>query len=186
MAAQTHDKRALRSRQALLSAFFGLVLERRYDEIKVDDVVARAGVSRSTFYEHFKGKDDLLALSIRYPFASLANAVRRADNVAELTMVLQHFWENRAIARGIFSGAVRRKTIAVLIELVDERLRAEADAMPNSLIIPRKLVAIQLAESLLAPTTAWLAGESECSAEALAVALRRIVAASIASVSRRA
>jgi AcrR family transcriptional regulator len=50
---ETRDKRTQKTRQALLGAFFGLVLERRYDEIKVADILERARVGRSTFYEHF-------------------------------------------------------------------------------------------------------------------------------------
>ena len=41
-----NDKRVERTREALFGAFFDIVLSRPYDEIKVDDIVRRAGVSR--------------------------------------------------------------------------------------------------------------------------------------------
>jgi hypothetical protein len=53
-----------------------------------------------------------------------------------------------------------------------------------SLIIPVRLAAIQLAEGLLAPTAAWLTGDAQCSAEALALALRRTATATISALSR--
>jgi AcrR family transcriptional regulator len=179
---ETHDKRVQRTRQALLRAFFGLVLERRYDEIKVADILERSGVGRSTFYEHFSGKDAILASSLTGPFEVLAGTTGRADNTAQLTLLLEHFWENRAIARGIFLGPVRRKASAVLVELIEQRLKLDRVDKVAALTIPLRLVAIQLAEGLLAPTTAWLVGEAQCSAGALALALRRTATATVAAL----
>ena len=56
-----------------MAAFFSLVLSQRYHEIRVGDVLVRSGVSRSTFYEHFRNKDELLAASLEGPFQTLAN-----------------------------------------------------------------------------------------------------------------
>mgnify|MGYP006177845307 CR=1 FL=1 len=70
------DPRRRRTRQDLMAAFFSLVLSQRYHEIRVGDVLARSGVSRSTFYEHFRNKDELLAASI----AALADARKRGGN----------------------------------------------------------------------------------------------------------
>jgi AcrR family transcriptional regulator len=181
---QARDKRVERTRQALLGAFFGLVLERRYDEIKVADILERAGVARSTFYEHFSSKDGILASSLYGPFEVLADAARRPDNTAQLVKLLEHFWDNRAMARGIFLGAVRRKTTAVLVNLIEQRLKVDGVDKSVSLIVPLRLAAIQLAESLLAPTAAWLTGEAQCSAEALALALRRTATATVSALSR--
>ena len=183
MEKETRDKRAQRTRQALLGAFFGLVLERRYDEIKVADILERAGVGRSTFYEHFSSKDAILASSLNGPFEVLADSTRRPDNTAQLIALLEHFWENRALARGIFLGATRRKTTAVLVDLIEQRMKIDGVEKPVSLIVPLRLAAIQLAEGLLAPTTAWLTGEARCSANALALALRRTATATISALS---
>jgi AcrR family transcriptional regulator len=181
---ETQDKRVQKTRQALLGAFFGLVLERRYDEIKIGDILERAGVGRSTFYEHFSNKDGILASSIAGPFQVLADATRPADNTAQLILLLEHFWDNRAIARGILLGAVRRKTTPVLVDLIEQRLKIDRADKFASLVIPVRLAAIQLAEGLLAPTAAWLTGDAQCSAEALALALRRTATATISALSR--
>jgi AcrR family transcriptional regulator len=179
---ETQDKRVQRTRQALLQAFFGLVLERRYDEIKIGDILERAGVGRSTFYEHFSSKDGILASSLVGPFQVLADATGERDNTAQLVLLLEHFWDNRAVARGIFLGAVRRKTTPVLIDLIEQRLKSDGTGKAPSLIVPARLAAIQLAEGLLAPTTAWLTGEAQCSAETLAIALRRTSRATLAAL----
>lgn len=53
------DLRAARSRSAIRQAFLTLIAARGYDAVGVKAICARAGVSRTTFYAHFAGKDDL-------------------------------------------------------------------------------------------------------------------------------
>ena len=66
MAVVATDRRIERTREALEGAFIRLILEgRRYDRITIAGLIARAGVGRSTFYEHYRNKDELLAATIR-------------------------------------------------------------------------------------------------------------------------
>lgn len=167
------DVRRQRTRQALLGAFFVLVLQRRYHEVRIDDILAKAGVGRSTFYEHFANKDALLAASLEGPFAILADAVL-LPSVPRLEGVLAHFWQNRALAPGILTGAVRRKVARVLVDMIEQRLKRGHAA---HLRLPVRLAAVALAEVQLAPITAWLNGESACTPRALAQALQDSVRA---------
>ena len=59
-AGQDPDPRRRRTREALQSAFTLLALQRRYHEIRIDDILKASGVSRSTFYEHFATKSECL------------------------------------------------------------------------------------------------------------------------------
>jgi AcrR family transcriptional regulator len=54
------DRRTQRTRHQLGRALVGLVEEKRFDDITVQDVIDRADVGRSTFYTHFRDKEDLL------------------------------------------------------------------------------------------------------------------------------
>src|SRR5437867_644732 len=53
------DRRVRRTTRALIEALVALVLEKRYDAITIQDLLDRADVGRSTFYAHYRGKDDL-------------------------------------------------------------------------------------------------------------------------------
>jgi AcrR family transcriptional regulator len=170
---RTRDRRVIKSRQKLLDAFFTLVLREPYDDITVGDIVARAGVGRSTFYEHFAGKDGLLAASLARPFGMLADTVQERDNTQGLVAILEHFWDNRRFVPGVFTGPTRRHSVAVLVRLIELRLRAAPAARRASLLIPAHLAAIQLAEALFAPITAWATGQTACPPARLAVALRK-------------
>jgi AcrR family transcriptional regulator len=62
-AAGTPDRRVRRTSHALTQALVDLMLEKRYDAITIQDLLDRADVGRSTFYSHYRGKDDLLLRS---------------------------------------------------------------------------------------------------------------------------
>jgi AcrR family transcriptional regulator len=53
------DRRAHRTRKSLRDALVGLMLEKRFDDITVQDILDRADVGRSTFYAHYRDKEDL-------------------------------------------------------------------------------------------------------------------------------
>ena len=59
------DRRTLNTRAVLHDALASLVHEKPYDDIVVKEILARADVARSTFYEHYRDKDDLLEDGMR-------------------------------------------------------------------------------------------------------------------------
>src|SRR5205085_389973 len=56
---QPKDRRSARTQRSLSEALVGLVKEKRFDDITVQEVIDRANVGRSTFYSHFRDKEDL-------------------------------------------------------------------------------------------------------------------------------
>ncbi|MBN9360756.1 MAG: TetR/AcrR family transcriptional regulator [Devosia sp.] len=54
------DRRVRKTREALYSAFISLVVERGYDATSVQDIIDAADVGRTTFYAHFRSKEELL------------------------------------------------------------------------------------------------------------------------------
>ncbi len=162
------DRRTQRTRAALLGAFNRLFLSRRSREIRAADLIAEAGVGRSTFYDHYSSPDDVLLEALRHPFAHLADAAAGQGDAAATLWLAEHFWENRSRARELFDNPRMRDRVSrLLAELVAERL-AEAP-----LILPRELAAAQLAEAALAPLRAWIRGEAPATAAAMAEGLCR-------------
>lgn len=53
--------RIARTRASLLAAGFELLVERPIDAIPIDDLVAKAGVAKGSFFNHFKDKTDFAA-----------------------------------------------------------------------------------------------------------------------------
>ncbi len=54
------DRRQRKTRKAIYQAFEDLVSEKPYAQVTVAQIIDRADIGRSTFYEHFETKDELL------------------------------------------------------------------------------------------------------------------------------
>src|SRR5690606_21046634 len=54
------DRRVDKTRKALRKAISELIEEKPYEDISVTELVERANIARSSFYAHFRDKDDLL------------------------------------------------------------------------------------------------------------------------------
>ena len=160
------------AKTAVLRAFAELIGTKQYDEISVAELIGRAAVSRSSFYEHFNGKQDLLTQSIAGPFQILADGLLCAKQ-PQLVPLLEHFWTNRAFARGVLQGSVRQRAATVLVLEIENRLKRRETESRAKYRLPRRLLAWQLSETTLGLITAWLAGEARCSASELADGLSR-------------
>ena len=155
-----------------LRAFAELIAMRQYDEISVADILGKAQISRSAFYEHFRGKQDLLTRSIASPFKVLADGVLSRAQPA-LVPLLEHFWSNRHFARGVLIGSVRPHAARVLALQIESRLKRCETEFNVRYQLPRRLLAWQLTESMLGLIVAWLTGEARCSAIEMAEGLSR-------------
>jgi AcrR family transcriptional regulator len=65
------DRRVQKTRQLLHRALATLIREKPYESISVRDILDRANVGRSTFYTHFRDKDELLVSAIHDLLASV-------------------------------------------------------------------------------------------------------------------
>jgi AcrR family transcriptional regulator len=68
------DPRIRRTRQMLFQAFQGLLAEKAFDLISVQDITERSTLNRATFYDHFTDKFALLEAMIGERFNALIDA----------------------------------------------------------------------------------------------------------------
>jgi AcrR family transcriptional regulator len=153
---ERQDRRVSRTRQAILQAFIGLVSERRYESIRVSEIIARADVGRSTFYEHYRGKEDLLHASMKWLLEMIADAALPAG-AAQLSFAVAHLWDNRRLARAVVVPPIGLTVRRILTGLVERRLaeRSGPPAEPEEI----QAKAIQIAAAQLALLEAWTKGE---------------------------
>lgn len=166
--AREADRRVQRTRAALRSAFNRLILSRGYDDISPAEIAAAADVGRSTFYEHFRSKEDLLAQAIAPVLEPLAAAGFAAADEPRLAAMLEHFWDNRKLARALMTGRAHAAIARMLAALIETRL---ADVPAPDDALPPALAAVQLAHGRLALVEAWLSGRHGCSAAQIAAAM---------------
>jgi len=65
------DRRSRRTRRLIAEALIALMLEGRYDHITVQEIIDRADVGRSTFYAHYRDKEDVLTSEVERVLALL-------------------------------------------------------------------------------------------------------------------
>jgi len=113
---EKRDPRVVRTRGALDDALKSLLMERRFDEITVQDIAGRAGVNRATFYAHFQDKYDLLEASLteglhKLLFAAVkpGSAFNR-ENLKVFTIAIFDF------LRKVSGGCARRQEFGPLLE----------------------------------------------------------------------
>jgi AcrR family transcriptional regulator len=179
------DRRSRRSRRQLKEALFALILEKGYDTVTIEDITGRADLGRTTFYLHYRDKEDLLLESI----ASMADELIArlpphdwktgealeipGEMVQEaILIVFRHAAENAPLYRIIFRGEGATKTSQRFhsiisqqaILLVQDRLRLG----DLHLQVPADVFANYFAGALLALTTWWLEADTPYSPEEMA------------------
>ena len=161
------DRRLEKTRTAIVAAFLELLFDRPYGQVTIAAIVERANVGRSTFYEHFTGKDDLLRRGLSGPLSVIASTVRRGTRPADLVDTLKHFRENQRIARVLLQTAARHSFSRVLAAEIETAL---GDLRPMSRL-PVSLVAAQIGAALQAAMEPWILSQVPATAETLAEAL---------------
>lgn len=145
------DRRVRRTRAALRDALLDLMAERGYDAVTVQDIIDRADVGRSTFYNHYTDKDALL----RDGFADLRTIVTPPDGTATGTRailrfslpLLRHVHEQRRLVRALFghgAAPVVRQIESLLVGVVREDLAGHPARVPVD-ALARYVVAAHLA-----------------------------------------
>ena len=160
------DRRFDRTQSALLDAFRTLLLQADYDALSVSDIIAEARIGRSTFYEHFQNKDDLLRESMRVVLIPLAEAATGLPS-PQLLFVVRHFGDRSRLARKLLSDPTRRLIWEYLSKLIEQRLGDKAEGS-----LPRALYARQVAAGQLGLLEAWF-NLKNVTAETVAAALTR-------------
>jgi AcrR family transcriptional regulator len=91
------DLRVRRTRDALGDALIGLMQEKPFESIQVQHVLDRAGVGRSTFYAHYRDKDDLFLSDLEDFFEMMSTLLQRykdeSDRVAPINELFTHLAE---------------------------------------------------------------------------------------------
>lgn len=149
---RTPDRRVQKTRKLLHEALVSLLHEKNYDDIVVKEVLDRANVGRSTFYTHFRDKDDLLVNGIRDILNSIRSSkVPAAGNWREKLLwfglpIYEHVDEHRRrnkLKIGPRGRIVLHEQLQrVLVEVISGSMksdlqmrRKEIDPIPTDLLI---------------------------------------------------
>lgn len=161
------ERRAQRTRELLQKTLIELMGEKAYDAITVQHIADQANIGRTTFYLHFKTKDELFischeAMVSKFPIAPLHPLSREELLSPEapegLKSAYQHLEDSRAMLYAIFQGKdsliVMRRIRDWNAQEIETNLRtvfAEEDST-----IPLDVLANYLAGAQIALLHWWL------------------------------
>jgi AcrR family transcriptional regulator len=171
------DRRSARTHDDLLAAFRDLILSLGYDGVTVSNIVDRANVGRSTFYEHSENKDDLFRQSAQRIVGILADTVCEEYERASLEAVVQHFREGRGVLATVNNGTARTVLTRYLAAELETRLALHRRRATRKPALPLSLVAAAIAEAQCGLIVAWLCRPDvtvQHAADALAASSRAI------------
>jgi AcrR family transcriptional regulator len=157
------DERARRTRDRLGNAFVALIHEKPIENVTVQDVLNRAKVGRSTFYLHFRDKNDLLLSQLEVFLETMSTLLsvhkETSYRVAPVAEMFDHIKNQEKLYR-ILADAGRLNDFFDLAEGyfsrgIENRLK-ESERLPK---IPQGELAARafaLAGSLLSLLRWWL------------------------------
>jgi AcrR family transcriptional regulator len=134
------DQRVVRTRNILGDALVSLILEKPFEQITIKQVLARAGVGRTTFYEHFRNKDDLFKSDVEDFCQMMAGLLtrtgaepRRIAPVEELFSHLRDFrdFHDALVAAGK-ADDVRELATHSFARSIEERLQGAGVEMEQA------------------------------------------------------
>lgn len=152
----TADRRVRRTREALTNAMVTLATRKGWSSITVRELLEEADVGRSTFYVHFKSKDDLLFTTFEAMLRSLDSCVEDG-RLAPVRELFAHAGESnafhQALVRARMIDRLYNRGVAIYTETIARRLElAPRPADP----VPPTIRARALAGALFALLEGWV------------------------------
>jgi AcrR family transcriptional regulator len=157
------DPRERRTRDRLGDALVALILEKPFEAITVQDVLARARVSRSTFYAHFRDKQDLFVSDMDEFLEAMASLLTRRGERSHRVAPVRELFAHVAEWKKFHAALAGSAKLQDFLELAQGHFARGIEArLPETLrgrAIPaddRPAAAQALAGALLSLMSWWL------------------------------
>jgi AcrR family transcriptional regulator len=172
------DRRKVRTRRQLREALLSLILEKGYDSVTIEEITDRADVGRTTFYLHYRDKEELLLECINGAIDELVEEITSIPLSAwrlapsedseilspdnPILLIFIYVAENadlyRIIMRGTGSGQTQNRVREIIANAVSEFLqeRAKQKAIIMNPTVPLDVFSNYFAGSLMSLISWWL------------------------------
>lgn len=169
------DRRIQRTLPLLQEALFHLIIERGYERITIADITEQANLGRTTFYLHYRDKEDLLQESIKALLYDLHLDVElEMEKTCTYSMVsiriFQHVARRQQLYQAMLKEAGPTRTLEDVMrtyftELCQRFLPKSSLKVGSSSLMSSEILAVHAAGSLLGLLSWWLNQEASLSAE---------------------
>jgi len=180
----------LTARERLAEAAFALFDERGYEQTTVDDITERAGLGRTTFFRHYRSKDDVIFPDHDRMLEQIADRLRTTSHGTALAavsdavrLVLVHYLDEGDLARRRYAltsrvPALRDREIASVARyqrLFREFIAGWMGIATESALLRAELMAAAVVAAHNHVLRRWLRGESPDAVREVDEALRLVI-----------
>ena len=155
------DRRTQRTKHQLGRALVELVEKKRFDDITVQEVIERADVGRSTFYTHFRDKEDLFRKDWEKFLNFLVQQIDWDKAGKESFMPIVFFFSHLQDVQTFYKGLVLSRKTDAVFKSGTEYLSHQIEAALNRRVkhkpsIPIPILANYLANEVFSLLRWWL------------------------------
>ncbi len=162
------DRRIRKTREAILEAFIGLMAEKDFEHITMNDIADRADINRGTIYLHYMDKFDLLDQCIETHLSQLFESCLVSDDIAQspskdLLLRTFDYLEQHAflyttllVNKGV--PAFRNRLMAVMLQGLSEHIEISG----INLGMNKEVMAQFLASAIVGVLEWWMTHSMPC------------------------
>jgi AcrR family transcriptional regulator len=163
------DRRSQRTRHLLSEALVELIREKDYNAITVSDIIDRANVGRSTFYAHYRDKDDLfvgeLDRVINVLERDMAHGSHEENSYFPSLGLFRHVGEEYELYKALVWGSGIDLLIKHMQKSLSKRIEQGLQESGREFDVPIPILANFIAGSFLTLLKWWLENKMTYSPE---------------------
>jgi AcrR family transcriptional regulator len=180
------DRRITRTKKLMHEALMSLIVEKGYEAVTVQDILDRADMGRSTFYAHYRSKDELLLSGVEHLSALFEQqrqsllAAKHTGSGPEFNMVLELF-RHTAEHHKLYKAFAGKQSGEMLLKYVYRYLYDLFIGPHKALVKNKKALPVPIdvathwiVTSLLSLVVWWLENNMPYSAEEMEEMFRRL------------
>ena len=174
MTNSTTDRRVRRTRRALQKTLVDLILEQGYDAVTIEEITDRADLGRTTFYLHYKDKEELLMHAIDTicedfleTHSSLLAQIDSPENALKqlrynlderiLYHIFAHARENANLYKVMLRGEGGAKATRRFANVIqDETVKRLKQIKGLEIKVPIEIFAVYFSGTIMEMVTWWL------------------------------
>jgi AcrR family transcriptional regulator len=175
------DRRSQRTRHLLSEALVELIREKDYSIITVSDIIDRANVGRSTFYAHYRDKDDLFVGELDRVIELLSQHIPNQEEIPFFPSLglFRHVGEEYELYKSLLWGSGIDLLIKHLQKSLSKRIEQGLQESRKEFNVPLPILASFIAGSFLTLLKWWLENKMIYSPEEMDEIFKRLTLAGI-------
>ena len=150
------DKREEKTLDAIHHAFASLINEKDYEEITVQDILVKSNISRSTFYAHYKTKDDLLLSISNHIFEHVFSRSLQEEKTHDYSNdtfydyhhLIEHIFYHIKDEKTLFKGILKSKGNKLFIKEFKNHVYKLVNSYYNNFLYRDQRIPLELKKAI--------------------------------------